>query len=314
MTPDVLLMTPTRPDALARLEAGYALHRLDHAPDRDALLDRHGAQIRAIAAIGHVPIDVALLDRLPALEIISCGSAGYDAFDTAAIAERGIVLTNASPALAEEVADMALLLAQVGWRDMVAADAWVRSGDWARKGSFPLQRSFRGRRLGIVGMGTIGRQIAALAQLLGLQVAYWNRRDKGVDLPFQPELATLAADSDILIAIVAGGPDTQGLITGPVLEALGPQGLFVNVARGSVVDEEAMIAALQSGRLGAAALDVFASEPDPDPRLTALRNVTLSPHQGSGTVQTRDAMAALMVDNLDAHFAGRPPISPVTLA
>lgn len=313
MKPDVLMLSPTRPDAQARLEQQFTLHRLDLADDKPAFLARHGAACRGMVAMGHTTVDADLLEQLPALEIISCGSAGYDAFDVDAIAGRGIALTNASPALAQEVADMALLLAQMGWRNVVAADAWVRNGDWARKGAFPLQRSFRGRRLGIVGMGTIGHKIAELASQQGLQVAYWNRRDKDAGHPFQPDLEQLAQDSDILIAIVAGGPDTQGLISDRVLRALGPDGLFVNVARGSVVDEPALIAALQDGGLGAAALDVFWSEPDPDPRLTALPNVTLSPHQGSGTVQTRDAMASLIVDNLQAHFAGQPLISPVDL-
>ncbi|WP_405401814.1 2-hydroxyacid dehydrogenase [Paracoccus sp. Ld10] len=313
MKPDVLMLSPTRPAAQSRLEELFTLHRMDLAQDKPAFLARHGATCRGMVATGHITVDAGLLDQLPALEIISCGSAGYDAFDVDAIARRGIALTNASPALAQEVADMALLLAQVGWRNVVAADAWVRSGDWARKGAFPLQRSFRGRRLGVVGMGTIGHQIADLATAQGLQVTYWNRREKDTGYPFQPDLEQLARDSDILIAIVAGGPDTQGLISDRVLRALGPEGLFVNVARGSVMDEPALIAALQDGGLGGAALDVFWSEPNPDPRLIALHNVILSPHQGSGTVQTRDAMASLVVDNLQAHFTGQPLISAVDL-
>lgn len=313
MTPDVLMLSDTRPAALARLKAGYALHEAQGAAAREAALARVGPACRAIVASGHVPIDAALLERLPALEIISCGSAGFEGFDTEAIARRGIRLTNASPALAQEVADMAMLLAQAAWRNLVAADAWVRDGDWARRGEFPLQRGFRGRRLGVVGMGTIGQEIARLAELLGLEVAGWNRSPRPLPWPLVPDLTELARGSDIVIAAVAGGAGTQGLISEEVLRAIGPEGLFVNVARGSVVDEPAMIAALQDGGLGAAALDVFAAEPDPDPRLTALPNVTLSPHQGSGTVETRDAMAGLMVDNLDAHFAGRPLLSPVAL-
>lgn len=307
MKPHLLMLSSTNPVAMKRLTQNYHLHR----PDADGNLPQGAEQCRAISANGHVRIDAALLDQLPALEMISCSSAGYDAFDLDALVQRGIRLTNASPALAQEVADVALLLAQVAWRNMVAADAWVRTGDWAKKGSFPLQRGLRGRRLGVVGMGTIGRHVADLATLLGLQVAYWNRSAKPVDYPYQPDLQQLAQDSDILIAIVAGGEGTRGLISDAVMRALGPQGLLVNVARGTVVDEDAMIALLQGGELGAAALDVFASEPQVDTRLTALSNVTLSPHQGSGTIETRGAMAALMVDNLEAHFTGRPLLSRI---
>lgn len=313
MRPHVLMLCPTRPAAMARLERDYHLHRLDLADDPDVLLNRCGAQVRAIVANGHVTVSETLLDRLPALEIVSCSSAGYEGFDLGAMARRRLLLTNASPALAQEVADMALLLTAAAWHKLVAADAWVRTGDWARKGAFPLQRRLRGRRLGIVGMGMVGQHIAELAVLMGLEVTYWNRRARQVAHSYQPDLIRLAQDSDILIVIVAGGEGTRGLISAAVLRALGPQGLLVNVARGSVVDEEAMIALLRDGRLGAAALDVFADEPDVDPRLTALPNVTLSPHQGSGTIETRDAMAALMVDNLDAHFGGRALLSEVAL-
>lgn len=307
MNPHVLMLSGTRPPALERLEAGYSLHRAaPGSAELDDVIARHGAEIRAISANGSVPIDAALLDRLPALEIVSCGSAGYEGFDVAALKARGVIMTNAAPALSQEVADMALLLAQAGWKRFVAADAWVRDGSWAREGDFPLQRGFRGRRLGIVGMGVIGHAIAELAGVLGLNASYWSRSKKDIGLPFQPDLVQLAAESDILVVIVPGGDGTRGLISAEVMDALGPEGLLVNVARGSVVDEPALIAALEEGRLGGAALDVYENEPDPDKRLTRLANVTLSPHQGSGTVETRDAMAALMVDNLDAHFAGRP--------
>lgn len=312
MKPDLLLLSPTRPAALARLEQDFHVHPLDlQDPGAGQVLDAVGAQCRAIATNGHEPIDAALLARLPALEIVACSSAGYDSFDLGALEARGVRLTNAAPALAQEVADMAMLLAQAGWRNLVAADAWVRDASWARKGAFPLQRGFRGRRLGIAGMGTIGQRIAALAPAFDLRASYWSRSEKPVALPFQPDLIALAADSDILVVIVPGGEGTRGLISAPVIEALGPEGMLVNIARGSVVDEPALIAALEGGSLGGAALDVFASEPDPDPRLTALPQVTLSPHQGSGTVETREAMAGLMVDNLQAHFAGRPLLSPI---
>lgn len=195
----------------------------------------------------------------------------------------------------------------------MAGEAYVRNGDWAAKGMFPLQRSVSGKRLGIVGLGSLGQAVGLRAQAFNMRIGYWNRRPKPVDWSHQPDLIELARDLDVLIVTVAGGPDTAGLISAPVMEALGPDGLLVNIARGSVVDEPALIAALESGALGAAALDVYASEPDPDPRLTALPNVTLSPHHASGTEEARRAMAQLALDNLTAFFAGKPLISPVAL-
>lgn len=312
--PDVLMLHTQRPGAMAQLEAAYSLHRWDLATDKAALLAEHGSRCRAIVTNGHAPVSRELIAALPALEIVACSSAGFETFDLAALAERGIALTNSSAALCDDVADMAMLLMLAARRNFVAGEAYVRSGDWARNGMFPLQRTLRGRRLGIVGMGTIGHAIARRGEAMGLEVAYWNRRPKDVSWAFQSDLLRLAAESDNLIVMVAGGEGTRGLISAGVIAALGPDGLLINVARGSVVDEPALIAALESGSLGAAALDVYASEPDPDPRLTCLPNVTLSPHHASGTVEARDAMAQLAVDNLAAHFAGRPLLTPVDIA
>ena len=162
-------------------------------------------------------------------------------------------------------------------------------------------------------MGTIGQAIARRAEAMELRVSYWNRRPKDLSWPFQPDLVALARESDNLVVIVAGGDGTRHLIDAEVMEALGPDGLLINVSRGSVVDQDALIAALSNGRLGSAALDVYASEPNPDPRLTVLPNVTLYPHHASGTVETRDAMAQLLVDNLAAYYAGEPLLTPVDL-
>jgi lactate dehydrogenase-like 2-hydroxyacid dehydrogenase len=255
-----------------------------------------------------------MIETMPALEIVACSSAGFESFDVAALAERGIALTNTSAALSGDVADTAIMLMLAARRGLVPAEAYVRTGDWGRKGMFPLQRTLHGKRLGIVGMGTIGQAIARRAEAMELQVSYWNRRAKDLPWSFQPDLLELARESDNLVVIVAGGDGTRHLIDAEVMAALGPEGLLVNVSRGSVVDEEALIAALSDGRLGSAALDVYASEPNPDPRLTALPNVTLYPHHASGTVETRDAMAQLVVDNLAAYYAGRPLLTPVDLS
>lgn len=311
--PQIMMLYPQRPAAMAQLEAAHTVHRWDLADDKDAFLAQHGPACRALATNGHAPLTRRMLDRMPNLELVACSSAGFEGFDLAAMAERGVRLTNSSAALCDDVADTAIMLMLAARRSLVRADAYVRSGDWARQGMFPLQTSVKGKRLGVVGLGTIGQAIARRGEVLGMEVAYWNRRDKGAPWRFQPDLIQLARDSDVLIAVVAGGEGTRGLISAEVMAALGPQGLLVNVARGSVVDEPAMIAALASGSLGHAALDVFASEPDPEPRLTALPNTTLFPHHASGTIETRDAMAQLVVDNIAALFAGQPLLTPVDL-
>lgn len=312
--PDVMMLHPAPPHILAQLQAAYTLHRCDLAADKPDFLSRHGGGCRAVATNGHVPLTAQMLAALPQLELVACSSAGYESFDLAALAARGIRLTNASLALKDDVADTAILLMLAARRALIAGHAYVKSGDWGRHDAFPLQHSSHGKRLGIVGMGTIGQAIATRAEALAMQVSYWNRRAKPVPWPHQPDLIRLARESDTLIVIVAGGEGTLGLISADVMAALGPDGLLVNVARGSVVDEPALIAALASGALGRAALDVFASEPNPDPRLTSLPNVTLYPHHASGTVETRDAMAQLVVDNLAAFYAGAPLTSEVRLS
>lgn len=309
--PDVLVMSPLRPEAMALAEAAYTLHRHDTAPDPGALLAQVGGRCEAIITSGNAPLDRATIAALPALRVVCSSSAGYETIDVDALSERGIVLTNTSAALLDDVADTALMLLLAAWRDLIAAHAWTVSGDWGRKGAYPLQSSLRGKRLGIVGLGNVGQAIAARCVPFGLETAYYGRREKPqTDLPYFPDLVALAAWADILVLSIAGGEATRNLVDAPVLEALGPRGLLVSVARGSVVDEPALIAALREGRLGRAGLDVFWNEPNPDPELTGLPKVTLYPHHASGTVETRDAMAHLVVENLAAHFAGRPLLTP----
>lgn len=296
------------------LEADYSLHRYDLADDaeKEAMLDGPGARCQAVVTNGHAVLTRAMIERLPALRVVACSSAGYETIDVEALKERGIKLTNTSGALLDDVADMALLLLLASRRSLIAGHQYVVSGDWGRKGMFPLQSALKGKRLGIVGMGKIGQTIVGRAQAMGLDVAYFSRTERnGLGLPFYPDPLVLATWADILIVIVAGGADTKNLIGDRVIRALGPQGTLVNVSRGSVVDEAALIAALKDGGLGAAALDVYWNEPTPDPELTALPNVTLFPHHASGTVETRDAMAQLVVDNLAAHFSGRQLLTPV---
>ncbi|WP_127903029.1 2-hydroxyacid dehydrogenase [Solirhodobacter olei] len=312
--PDLMMLHDLRPRAMVQVEAAYTVHRWDRADDPAAFLAAHGAACRALATNGHVPLTREMLTAMPKLGIVACASAGFEGFDLAALAERGIALTNTSAALCDDVADTAILLLLAARRGLVGADAYVRSGEWVREGMYPLQRRVAGTRLGIVGLGTIGQAIARRAEVFGLQIAFWNRSAKTTPWRQVADLVTLARECDHLVVALAGGPATRGIISREVIEALGPEGLLVNVSRGSTVDQEALIEALAAGRLGHAGLDVFEEEPTAEPRLVALRNVTLYPHHASGTVETRDAMAQLVVDNLAAFFAGRPLLTPVDLA
>ena len=310
MIPAVLVLQPLSPDRMAELEAAYEVHRLDLSDEPGVLLDRFGPRIEAVVTDGHKGLTAAQVERLPNLRLVASGSAGLEGIDRAALASRGIPLTNPAVALAEEVADVAMMLLLAGWKGLPALDAHVRSGAWAQA-EFPLGRSLQGKTLGILGLGTIGSAVARRAEAFGLRIAYTTRSPKPAPYDHEPSLLRLAERSDILVVIVPGGPETKGMVNREVLDALGPEGLLVNVARGSVVDEPALIEALEQGRLGAAALDVMWNEPRPDPRLAALPGVVLTPHIGSATRETRDAMSANVLANLRALFAGEPLVSEV---
>ncbi len=236
---------------------------------------------------------------------------GYDGIDTAAARARGIAVTHTPDVLTDDVADLAIGLMLATARKIPASDRFVRAGKW-QSGKFELGTKVSGRRLGIVGFGRIGRAIAHRAEAFGMSIAYTKRtRDTEAPYPYRASPVELARAVDVLIAILPGGESTRGIISAPVLEALGPDGLFVNVARGSVVDEPALVAALASGKLGAAGLDVFVDEPNVPPALLGMENVVLTPHIGSATLQTRQAMADLAFANLQAHFAGEKLPTPI---
>jgi lactate dehydrogenase-like 2-hydroxyacid dehydrogenase len=312
MKPDVLVLAPLAARQMAQLEAHYTLHRHDLAQDKDAFLAAHGPSCAAIVTNGGTALTAAMLAHLPKLKLVGCVTAGYEAIEVAALTRHGAVLTNTSGPLADDVADMAIFLMTAARRDAMRAHEFVRSGDWGREGNYPLKQSNSGKRLGIVGMGVIGKAIVARAEPMNMQIRYFSRHAKPeVAHEFVPDLLALATWADILVVIVAGGAGTRHLIDAQVLAALGPEGTLVNVARGSVVDEPALIAALKSGTIANAGLDVFASEPDADPALTGLPNVVVQPHHASATVATRDAMAQNVVDNLAAFYAGRPLLTPV---
>ncbi|MDF1632600.1 2-hydroxyacid dehydrogenase [Mycoplana sp. MJR14] len=314
MKPDVLVAYPLMPRQMAKLEETYTTHRLDRlaGDEREAMLAAVGHKCTAMVINGHVAVDEAFLDKLPALKLASCSSAGYDKMDVAAMTRRGIKLTNTSDALLDDVADTAILLMLAARRRLVVGDRYVRSGDWGRKGMLPLTSSTSGKKAGIVGLGRIGQAIARRCEAMGMTIGYYGRsRKQGVDYAYFADLVELARWADVLLVATPGGAETEGLISARVLDALGPTGSFVNIARGTVVDEPALIAALREGRIASAGLDVFYNEPHPDPAFAALDNAVLYPHHASGTEETRDRMAQLALDNLAAFFAGKPLLTPV---
>ena len=293
------------------LESAYKVHRWWEFSDKEALLAEVGPRIRGMASSYVLPVTARLIDRLPKLEIVSNYGVGFEHIDLEHARRRGVFVTNTPDVLTEDVAGLAVALWLAVYRQVVGGDRFVREGKWAH-GFYPLTKSTQGRRVGIFGMGRIGQAIAKRMEPFGAQIAYHQPRPKsGLAYRFEPDLVALAGWAEILFVASPGGEATRNAIDRSVLDALGPDGTLVNIARGSIVDEPALIAALQEGRLGGAGLDVFAAEPSVPSALLGLENVVLLPHVGSGTVETRRAMGQLMVDNLAAHFAGRPLVTPV---
>lgn len=292
----------------AGLNARYTVHRLHEAADRDALLAKVGDSVRAIAGGA---VDGALMDKLPKLEIIANFGVGYDSIDTAAARQRNIRVTNTPNVLNDAVAEIAIGLMIALARRIPQADQFVRQGKWL-KGNYAFATELNGKTLGILGLGRIGKEIALRAQAMKMRVIYHGRK-RQPDEPFvyYDKLVDMARDADWLMLIAPGGKGTEKIVSREVLAALGPKGHIVNMARGTLIDEAAMVEMLVSGQLGGAALDVFEKEPQVPEALLSLDNVVLSPHQGSATLQTRSKMGSLVVANLDAHFAGEPLLSAV---
>ena len=308
---DVLSVARLSPLLEPQLRAAFTLHDRLHESDPQAFT-AIAPRIRAVAASGESKLGAELIARLPALEIISVMGVGYDGIDVAAAKARGVVVTHTPNVLNDDVADLAIGLMLCAARQLPAADRYVRDGSWAAKGPMPLARKMSGARLGLVGIGRIGQAIAQRATAFGMSIAY-TARSARPELPYRylPTAAALAAECDYLVVITPGGAGTRKLIDAAVLKALGPGGIIVNVARGSVIDEAALIDALEQGVIAGAGLDVFENEPNVPERLRALPHVVLAPHIGSATTQTRQAMADLALANLVAKFAGRPLPSPV---
>lgn len=286
----------------------YTVHKLHEAADKDALISKIAPHVRAIAG-GNVGSE--LMDKLPKLEIIANFGVGYDTIDTKAARDRNIRVTNTPNVLNDAMAEIAIGLMVSLARRLPQADQYVRQGKWP-SGAFPLQSELNGKTLGILGLGRIGKEIATRAQAMKMRVVYHNRNRQPLEpYVYYSSLVDMARDVDWLLIVAPGGKSTDGLVSREVLEALGPDGFLVNVGRGTIVDEKALVELLQSGGIKGAALDVFEDEPRVPEALFALDNVVLSPHQGSATRQTRDQMGALVVANLDAHFAGEPLLSAV---
>jgi lactate dehydrogenase-like 2-hydroxyacid dehydrogenase len=307
---DVLSVTKLSPLLEPQLRAVFNLHDRLHETD-PAAFAKIAPSIRAIAASGESKVPASLIEQLPKLEIISVFGVGYDGVDVAAAKARGVMVTHTPNVLNDDVADLAIGLMLAAARQLPAADRYVKEGKWPT-GPMPLARKVSGARLGIVGIGRIGQAIAQRALAFNMSVAYTARSAKA-DLPFKyvatPE--ALAAESDYLVVITPGGAGTRKLINADVLKALGTKGILVNVARGSVVDEAALIEALQNGVIGGAGLDVFENEPNVPEALRAFPHVVLAPHIGSATTQTRQAMADLAFNNMKSHFDGHAVHTPV---
>lgn len=313
MKPDVLVVGPMYPAAIENLDREFTTHKLWLASDRAALIAACANRVRAIATTGF-PVhgaDAALINAFPKLEIIASFGVGVDPIDLDAARRRNIIVTNTPAVMNDCVADLAMGLMIAAARRLCEGDRYVRAGKWLEV-PLPPACKVSGKRLGILGLGRIGSAIAKRAAGFDMAISYHCRHPvPGSPFAYYGRLAALAENSDFLIVIVPGGKDTMHLVNEEVLRALGPNGILINVARGSVVDERALVKCLLEGALGGAALDVFEDEPRVPEALFSMENVVLQPHVGSGTHETRAAMGQLVVDNLIAHFAGKPLLTPV---
>lgn len=312
ITKDVTILVPGRlhDHAVARIAERFDLVRIDRA-DAALLSEAERARVKGIAAM--TLIDAAFIDALPNLQIIANFGVGYDAVDATHAGRKGVMVTNTPDVLTEEVADTAVGLLLNTVRELPKAEAWLRAGKWKSVGNYPFTRgTLRGRSVGIFGMGRIGLAIARRLEAFDLTISYHNRsRVEGVAYAYHPTLLELARSVDTLVSVAPGGAATEKAVNAEVLAALGPDGVFVNIGRGSTVDEDALAAALAGGTILAAGLDVFSDEPNVPEALLRAGNASLLPHVGSASQHTRRGMADLVADNLESWFAGRGALTPV---
>lgn len=295
------------------LDAAFQVHRYFEAADKAKLLAEIGPAIKAIATRGELGANRGMIEACPNLELISVYGVGFDAVDLQACRERGIRVTNTPDVLTNDVADLGVAMMLCQSRGMIGAETWVRDGSWAEKGLYPLKRRVWGRCAGVLGLGRIGFEVAKRLKGFDLQIAYSDVEAKpyASDMRFVADPIELARQSDFMFVTLAASAATRHIVGRDVIEALGPEGMLINISRASNIDEEALLEALETGKLGSAALDVFEGEPKLNPRFLALDNVLLQPHHASGTIETRKAMGQLVRDNLAAHFAGQPLPTPV---
>ncbi len=303
--PAVLILQRHLAPLTAFLESRYDVYRFWEGPPLEAAHD-----IRALVAAGEFPLDKPLVESLPNLQLIACFTSGYDRIDVDWCRARGLAVTHAPGVNHEDVADHALGLILAARRQIAAGDRAVRGGDWTAE-SRTITPSLNGQRVGVVGLGHIGEAVARRVEALRMTVRWWGPREKAAAWPRADSLLDLARDSDILVVACKADDDNAGLISREVIEALGPAGLLVNVARGQLVDEDALIAALKDGRLGQAALDVFVEEPTAAGRWAGTPNTVLTPHTGGATTEAVQGMLGLLMENLEAAFAGAPLKTPV---
>lgn len=302
---DVLITAPL-PDFLKQpLTATYTCYDYHGAADKAGLLKAVGGKITGLVQGGGSLAPVELLDQLPNLQIISVFGVGYDGVPVDYCRQRGIKVGHTPDVLTDDVADVALALTLMLAREFHLANRYVQTGDWPRK-PLPLSTSATGRTAGILGLGRIGKAIAHRLAACGMKVGYHGRSAQAVSYTYYPTLVGMAKAVDFLIVACPGGSATKNMVNAEVLAALGAKGKIVNIARGSIIDEPALVKALQAGTLGGAGLDVFANEPHVPAELLAMDNVVLLPHVGSATRETRKAMGDLVLANLAAHFAGKP--------
>jgi lactate dehydrogenase-like 2-hydroxyacid dehydrogenase len=311
MKPEILVLVPIYAPTLAALERDYVVHKLWTAPDPDALVKKVSANVRAVVTIGSSGMESRLFEALPKLEIVGCMGTPHGTVDLALAKRRGIAVTNTPDSISEDVADLAMGLLVAVMRRIPEADRFVRAGRWLT-GLLPPGSGLGGKTCGIIGLGAIGRGIARRAEAFRMSVRYHGpRRKDGVDYPFDADPESLARASDCLVVACASTPQTRNLVNARVLDALGPQGYLVNIARGPIVDEQALIAALQERRIAGAGLDVYWDEPRVPPELTGMDQVVLAPHIGSTTREVREERGRKLLANLRAHFAGEPVPTPL---
>jgi hydroxypyruvate reductase len=311
MKPELLVTTPIYGPTLAELDREFTLHRLWTARDSDAFLKEVSGRVRGVITTGIAGLARERMESLPALEIIACFGTPHGTVDLAAAGRRGVVVTNTPDSIAAPVADLALGLLIAVMRRIGANDRFVRAGRW-REGPPPMGTHLGAKMCGIVGLGKIGRGIAQRAQAFGMAVCYHGpHRKEDVGYPYYPDLAAMARMADCLVLACPLTPATRSLVDVRILDALGPEGFLINVARGPIVDQKALIAALEEKRIAGAGLDVFWDEPHVPPELIAMENVVLQPHMGSSTREIREERGRKLLANLRAHFAGKPVLTPM---